>query len=128
MKTTTSDQGWTPEAYLEEIAVQAARPAPPPPPPAPKSAPNGNTTAAAAKSKPAPPAPPAKRPNVAGRKPLAPPSRDSAVSINSQDSSEASGRGTPNSSSNASLAGGLAEILRQRQSAMRPANEDEDDW
>ncbi|GAM33778.1 microfilament motor [Talaromyces pinophilus] len=129
MNTTTSAQGWTPEAYLEEIAVAAAKPAPPPPPPvAPKAAPNGNAVAAA-KAKPAPPAPPAKRPTAAGRKPLAPPTRDSAVSINSQDSSGgASGRATPNSSSNASLAGGLAEILRQRQSAMRPSNEEDDDW
>uniref|UniRef100_A0A093VIM3 Myosin-1 n=1 Tax=Talaromyces marneffei PM1 TaxID=1077442 RepID=A0A093VIM3_TALMA len=129
MNTTTSAQGWTPEAYLEEIAVAAVKPAPPPPPPvAPKAAPNGNAVAAA-KAKPAPPAPPAKRPIAAGRKPLAPPTRDSAVSINSQDSSGgASGRATPNSSSNASLAGGLAEILRQRQSAMRPSNEEEDDW
>lgn len=129
MNTTTSAQGWTPEAYLEEIAVAAAKPAPPPPPPvAPKAAPNGNAVAAA-KAKPAPPAPPAKRPSATGRKPLAPPTRDSAVSINSQDSSGgASGRATPNSSSNASLAGGLAEILRQRQSAMRPSHEDDDDW
>lgn len=127
MNTTTSAQGWTPEAYLEEIVVATPKPAPPPPPPAPKAAPNGNSIAAA-KAKPAPPAPPAKRPTAAGRKPLAPPTRDSTVSINSQDSSGASGRATPNSSSNASLAGGLAEILRQRQSVMRPSHEEEDDW
>lgn len=128
MNTTTSAQGWTPEAYLEEIAIAAAKPAPPPPPPAPKTVTNGNAVAAA-KAKPAPPAPPAKRPNVAGRKPLVQPTRDSAVSINSQDSSGGtSGRATPNSSSNASLAGGLAEILRQRQSAMRPSNDEEEEW
>ncbi|QKX55205.1 uncharacterized protein TRUGW13939_02297 [Talaromyces rugulosus] len=129
MNTTTSAQGWTPEAYLEEIVAAAPKPAPPPPPPAAKAATNGTiATAAAAKAKPAPPAPPAKRPIAGGRKPLAPPTRDSAVSVNSQDSSGASGRGTPNSSSNASLAGGLAEALRQRQSAMRPAQHDDDDW
>lgn len=120
----TSVQGWAPQAYLEEIVAPAPRPAPPPPPPAPKAATNGTSrVAAAAKSKPTPPAPPMKRPM--GRKPIAPPDpRDSAVSMNSQDSSGGSGRATPNS-----LAGGLAEALRQRQSAMQgKKDDDDDDW
>ncbi|KAL2837065.1 P-loop containing nucleoside triphosphate hydrolase protein [Aspergillus pseudoustus] len=134
MNLDTSAQGWTPEAYLEEQVAPAPRPTPPPPPPAaPRSSPapvNGNATVAAAKAKAAPP-PPAKRPNMAGRKtaPAPPPApRDSAVSMNSQDSSGASGRGTPNSLSNASLAGGLAEALRARQSAMQGKHDDDDDW
>ncbi|KAJ5238031.1 hypothetical protein N7489_008122 [Penicillium chrysogenum] len=132
--TTTSAQGWTPESYLEEIAVAPApKPVPPPPPVAPRATPspipNGAGAAAAAKTKPAPPAPPAKRPNMAGRKPAPPPApRDSAVSVQSGDSSGASGRGTPNSASNASLAGGLAEALRARQSAMQGKHDDDDEW
>ena len=135
MNTTTSTQGWTPEAYLEEQVASIPKPAPPPPPAAtratPSPVPNGGgaATVAAAKGKPAPPAPPAKRPNMAGRKPAPPPApRDSAVSMNSGDSSGASGRGTPNSASNASLAGGLAEALRARQSAMRGKHDDDDEW
>lgn len=134
MNMTTSAQGWTPEAYLEEQVAPTPKPAPPPPPPAaPRStpAPATNGAAAAAKAKPAPPAPPAKRPNMAARKavPAPPPApRDSAVSMNSQDSSGASGRGTPNSMSNASLAGGLAEALRARQHAMQGKHDDDDDW
>ncbi|KAL4916628.1 myosin-1 [Aspergillus aurantiobrunneus] len=136
MNLETSAQGWTPEAYLEEQVAPAPRPAPPPPPSAaPRTSPtpvNGSATVAAAKAKAAPPAPPAKRPNMAGRKtaPAPPPApRDSAVSMNSQgDSSGASGRGTPNSASNASLAGGLAEALRARQSAMQGKHDDDDDW
>ncbi|KAJ5218083.1 Myosin-1 [Penicillium cinerascens] len=133
MNTTTSTQGWAPEAYLEEqAAAPAPKPVPPPPPTAPRATPspvpNGVASVAAAKSKPAPPAPPAKRPNIAGRKPAPPPApRDSAVSMNSGDSSGASGRGTPNSASNASLAG-LAEALRARQSAMQGKHDDEDEW
>ncbi|KAL3478944.1 P-loop containing nucleoside triphosphate hydrolase protein [Aspergillus californicus] len=128
-----SSQGWTPEAYLEEQVAPAPRPTPPPPPPVASRSTtpaNGMSTAAAAKSKPAPP-PPVKRPNMTGRKtaPAPPPApRDSAVSMNSQDSSGASGRGTPNSVSNASLAGGLAEALRARQSAMQGKHDDDDDW
>ncbi|KAL4803036.1 P-loop containing nucleoside triphosphate hydrolase protein [Aspergillus unguis] len=136
MNLETSAQGWSPEAYLEEQAAPAPKPAPPPPPPvAPRASPaptNGSATVAAAKAKAAPPAPPAKRPNMAGRKAAPPPPvapRDSAVSMNSQgDSSGASGRGTPNSVSNASLAGGLAEALRARQSAMQGKHDDDDDW
>ncbi|GMG49460.1 unnamed protein product [Aspergillus oryzae var. brunneus] len=129
--------GWTPQAYLEEQVAPTPKPAPPPPPPAaPRASPvpsaNGAAaTAAAAKAKPAPPAPPAKRPNMAGRKavPAPPPApRDSAVSMNSHDSSGGSGRGTPNSTSNASLAGGLAEALRARQHAMQGKHDDDDEW
>lgn len=134
MNTTTSTQGWAPEAYLEEQVAATPRAAPPPPPAAlratPSPVPNGAgaATAAAAK-KPAPPAPPMKRPNMAGRKPAPTPAlRDSTASMNSADSSGASGRGTPSSASNASLAGGLAEALRARQSAMQGKQEDEDDW
>ncbi|KAH2983442.1 hypothetical protein KXV25_001813 [Aspergillus fumigatus] len=133
MNMTTSAQGWTPEAYLEEQVAPTPKPAPPPPPAAPRStpAPATNGAAAAAKAKPAPPAPPAKRPNMAARKavPTPPPApRDSAVSMNSHDSSGGSGRGTPNSMSNASLAGGLAEALRARQHAMQGKQDDDDDW
>ncbi|KAJ5917267.1 Myosin-1 [Penicillium verhagenii] len=134
MDTATSTQGWAPEAYLEEQVAATPKPAPPPPPavaprPMPTPVSNGGGAAVvAAKSKPAPPAPPVKRPNMAGRKPAPPPApRDSAVSINSGDSSGASGRGTPNSTSNASLAGGLAEALRARQNAMQ-GKHDDDDW
>ena len=135
MNMATSTQGWTPEAYLEEQVASVPKPAPPPPPPAaprasPSPVPNGVGAAAvaAAKTKPAPPAPPAKRPNMAGRKSGVPAPRDSAVSMNSGDSSGASGRGTPNSLSSASLAGGLAEALRARQSAMQGKHDDDDEW
>lgn len=124
MDPNTSVQGWTPQAYLEEIVAAPPKPAPPPPPPAAPKAPvsNGTSRIAAAKAKPTPPAPPMKRP--AARKPMAAPDpRDSAVSMNSQDSSGGSGRATPNS-----LAGGLAEALRQRQSAMQGKKDDDDDW
>jgi myosin-1 len=130
MNMKTSAQGWTPQAYLEEQVAPAPKPAPPPPPPAPARAPatNGTSRIAAAKAKPTPPAPPMKRP-IGGRKPMAAPDpRDSAVSMNSQDSSGGSGRATPNSIGNASLAGGLAEALRQRQSAMQGKKDDDDDW
>jgi myosin-1 len=121
---TTSVQGWAPTAYLEEQMAPAPRPTPPPPAPkaAPVAATNGTSTAAAVRAKPTPPAPPAKRP-TAGRKPISTPARDSGVSINSQGSSGGSGR-----VSNASLAGGLAEALRQRQSALRGTQDDDDDW
>jgi len=134
MNITTSTQGWAPEAYLEEqAAAPAPKPVPPPPPAAPRATPspvlNGASSVAAAKSKPVPPAPPAKRPNMAGRKPAPPPApRDSTMSMKSGDSSGASGRGTPNSASNVSLAGGLAEALRARQSAMQGKNDDDDEW
>ena len=140
MNSTTSTQGWTPEAYLEEQAAPppTSKPAPPPAPPTSRPSPsptppaNGTTAAAAAKAKPAPPAPPAKRPNMAARKMAPPPPpaapRDSAVSMNSAESSGGSGRGTPNSSSNASLAGGLAEALRARQNAMHGQRDEDDEW
>jgi len=137
----SSAQGWTPEAYVEEQQQRAAAP-PPPPPPAPAAArpiptpqivlPQANgAPKPAVKAKPTPPAPPAKRPVAGGRKPLAPPApaRDSAVSMNSTDSGGGgSGRATPNSIGNVSLAGGLAEALRARQNATQGRKDDDDDW
>jgi myosin-1 len=99
----------------------ALRPMPPPPPPA---AAKTNGHGPVVRAKPTPPAPPAKRPAASGRKQaLAPPApRDSGMSVNSNSSD--SGRNTPSSG----LAGGLAEALRQRQSAMQRGRDDEDDW
>ena len=82
------------------------------------------------KAKPTPPAPPTKRP--ASKKPappLAP--RDSAVSMSG--SSGGSGRETPDAPGGAkgggvSLAGGLAEALRQRQASMQGKRDEDDDW
>lgn len=124
-----SASGWAPSAYLEEYA---SKPAPPPPPPvAPRAVPappvaNGVASSgvgAGARAKPTPPAPPSKRP--VGRKP-APPSapRDSGYS-----GSDRSGTSTPrDSNASASMAGGLAEALRQRQAAMHARKDHEDDW
>ncbi|KAK2745871.1 class II myosin [Myotisia sp. PD_48] len=132
MNTKTSAQGWTPQAYVEEIVeptpVVQQPPPPPPPPAAPKANPVANSavngsSAAAAKSKPAPPAPPAKRPINIRKPPLGGSARDSTVSTASNDSPSGSGRATPNS-----LAGGLAEALRQRQSAMQGKKQEDDDW
>lgn len=116
-----SQQGWAPSAYVAEQAPPppppVVRPGPPPPPM------NGN----AARGKPAPPAPPAKRPSAAGRKPAPPAApRDSGLSMNgSGGSGTDSGRNTPTPS----LAGGLAEALRARQSAMsNKKDEEEDEW
>jgi myosin-1 len=90
---------------------------PPPPPPAAKT--NGTN---GVRGKPTPPAPPAKRP-AAGRKPAPPPApRDSGMSLNG--SGTDSGRNTPTPS----LAGGLAEALRARQSAMQKGKDEDDDW
>ena len=150
---TTSAQGWTPAAYVEEIAVQETRAPPPPPPPPvaparpiPSVAINGPATngvsarsqspaGIAVKAKPTPPAPPAKRPTPAGgRKPVPSPGggpRDSGVSLSAggnAGSQPSSGRATPNSSGGGSLAGGLAEALRARQSAMSGKKEEDDDW
>ena len=77
-----------------------------------------------------PPAPPAKRPVAGGgKKPVpAPPLRDSAVSLSTNSVSD-SGRSTPSSIGGGSLAGGLAEALKARQSAMsHREKDDEDDW
>ncbi|TVY33510.1 Myosin [Lachnellula occidentalis] len=93
----------------------ASRPMPPPPP-----ASNG------IRGKPTPPAPPAKRPSAAGRKPAPPPApRDSAMSMASNGSGGDSGRSTPQPTP-AGLQG-LADILKQRQSAAR-GRDDDDDW
>ncbi|KAJ5455586.1 Myosin-1 [Penicillium daleae] len=126
MNMTTSTQGWTPEAYLEEQVAPTPKPAPPPPPLHLAPRPARSPTALVPSPQ---PTPPAKRPNMAGRKPAPPPApRDSTLSMNSGDSSGASGRGTPNSTSNASLAGNLAEALRARQSAMQGKHDDDDEW
>ncbi|KAI9800655.1 MAG: class II myosin [Sarcosagium campestre] len=126
----SKDEGWAPSAYMREDA--APKPAPPPAPratPVPPSSTNGTVQSngaaragTAAKAKPTPPVPPAKRPGA--KKP-----RDSAMSMASVSGGE-SGRATPSSGSNVSLAGGLAEALRQRQSAMQGKTEkkDDDDW
>ncbi|KAK5213185.1 class II myosin [Exophiala xenobiotica] len=142
----THKEGWTPTAYVEEIEQQArAAPPPPPPPPpaaaAPRAVPtpvvaNGHTRPSAppvgAKAKPTPPAPPAKRPAPAARpKPAASPARDSGMSLGTGGSGTDSGRATPNSIGGGSLAGGLAEALRARQSAMsgtRHEKDEDDDW
>jgi myosin-1 len=94
----TTVQGWVPSAYVEEISVQAAPPPPPPvsrPVPAAPAAANGSMNGGGR------PVPPAKRP--VARKP-------STSTAGAQDG----GRD--------SMAGGLAEALRQRQAAMRKDN------
>ncbi|KAI1626654.1 myosin I [Exophiala viscosa] len=137
----TNAEGWAPTAYMEEIELSRAAPPPPPPPPAapPRAAPtpsvvvNGHAKPAAppvaAKAKPTPPAPPAKRPVPNARKPTASPARDSGMSLGTGSGTD-SGRATPNSIGGGSLAGGLAEALRARQSAMsgRGAEKEDDDW
>lgn len=59
------------------------------------------------------------------------PARDSAVSLGTHSGTD-SGRATPNSLGGGSLAGGLAEALRARQSAMsgrdKDRRDDDDDW
>ncbi|KAJ9628292.1 class II myosin [Knufia peltigerae] len=136
----TLKEGWTPTAYVEEIEQARAAPPPPPPPPAapPRAVPvpvvaNGHakpgTPPVIGKAKPTPPAPPAKRPVPAARKPAASPARDSGMSLGTGSGTD-SGRATPNSIGGGSLAGGLAEALRARQSAMsgRQTKDDDDDW
>ena len=111
-------QGWAPSAYLKEEMPPpppppaSLRPTPPPPPGAKTNGVNGN-------AKPKPPLPPAKRPVRASAASGMPQPRDSSQSLNTD-----SGRSTP------SLAGGLAEALRARQSAMKGKKEedDDDDW
>ncbi|KAF2001152.1 hypothetical protein P154DRAFT_433440 [Amniculicola lignicola CBS 123094] len=113
-----SASGWAPSAYLEEVVN---KPAPPPAPPAPPARPaagaNGGTRA-----KGAAPAPPAKRP--AGRK-AAPDlaARDSGYSGSGASSMETGAR-----DSSGSIAGGLAEALRQRQAAMHGRKAPANDW
>ncbi|KAI9698497.1 MAG: class II myosin [Candelina mexicana] len=130
-KRNSSAQAWTPSAYLEEVISKPNLP-PPPPAQAPRTIPapspitNGiaanGAAKAGAKAKPTPPAPPAKRPGA--KKPLAPSTaRDSGINMN-----DSSGRSTPNENGGVSLAGGLAEALRQRQSAMQGRKDDDDEW
>lgn len=124
----SSGQGWAPSAYLKEEAPPPPPPAPvirhtpPPPPPAATKAYGSNGSAVRSK----PPAPPAKRPVPGGRKPApAPAPRDSGMSMNGANGSGTdSGRNTPTPS----LAGGLAEALRARQSAMQRGKDDDEDW
>ncbi|KAI9845961.1 MAG: class II myosin [Thelocarpon superellum] len=134
----SQDQGWTPSAYLKEDVVRMVA-APPPPPPAPTRAvpvppSRSSDTNGSVRAKPTPPAPPSKRP--VSKKPAPPPApRDSGMSIGSSvnghgnGSGSGSGRDTPNTSvGSISLAGGLAEALRQRQASMQGKKEEEDDW
>ncbi|CAI6331494.1 unnamed protein product [Periconia digitata] len=100
-----SASGWAPSAYLEEVVN---KPAPPPAPPAPPARPGANGV----RGKPAPPAPPAKRPAAKNR-----------PSANGTSSPGAGAR-----DSGGSIAGGLAEALRQRQAAMQGKKADDDDW
>jgi myosin-1 len=110
-----SASGWAPSAYLEEVVN---KPAPPPAPPAPPARPAANGV----RGKGTPPAPPAKRP--AAKKPLAAAAaRDSGYSGSGASNSDVGAR-----DSGGSIAGGLAEALRQRQAAMQGKKADEDDW
>jgi myosin I len=113
-----SASGWAPSAYLEE---HVSRPAPPPPPPAaPRVVPTppvvNGVTSNGVRAKPGPPAPPAKRPAAKRPVPAGDP-RDSGYS----------GSDTTRDSSG-SIAGGLAEALRQRQAALQGKKNDDDDW
>ncbi|TAQ90136.1 hypothetical protein B7494_g1556 [Chlorociboria aeruginascens] len=111
-----AENGW----WLAKSSSVAARPIPPPPPAA--ARPNG-ANGSAARAKPTPPTPPAKRP-AASRKPASPSApRDSGMSMNSGSGTD-SGRNTPTPS----LAGGLAEALRARQSALQKGRDEDDDW
>jgi myosin-1 len=102
-----SASGWAPSAYLEEVID---KPAPPPAPPAPPARPLAN---GGLRAKPTPPAPPAKRP--AGKKPApGAEARDSGYSGSGASSMDPGAR-----DSGGSIAGGLAEALRQRQAAMQ---------
>ncbi|KAH8725328.1 P-loop containing nucleoside triphosphate hydrolase protein [Phaeosphaeriaceae sp. PMI808] len=112
-----SESGWAPSAYLQEVVQPKPAPPPPPPPPAPPARPvNGKAK---------PPAPPAKRP--VGRKPAPSPgdsARDSGYSGSGVSSVESGGA----RDSSGSIAGGLAEALRQRQAAMQGRQKGGDDW
>ncbi|KHJ35989.1 putative p-loop containing nucleoside triphosphate hydrolase [Erysiphe necator] len=120
VKNASSQQGWAPTAYLKKELIEStpaltSRPTPLAPP---KAVGNGPVV----RAKPIPPMPPAKRP-VSGRKPgSGQTQRDSAMSINTNDT--ASGRSTPQSS----LAGGLAEALKARQAAMQRGRDEDDNW
>jgi myosin-1 len=108
-----SASGWAPSAYLEEVISQLA------PPPAPPARPVSGSV----RGKPAPPAPPAKRP-VAKKPGHASVARDSGYAGSGASSMEAGPR-----DSSASIAGGLAEALRQRQAAMKGRKSaSQEDW
>ena len=131
-----SATGWTPSAYLEEHIV--SRPAPPPAPPAlPTRAPAppvantaqangvaiGSNTASTVRGKGAPPLPPTKRP--VGKKPALPTPRDSGYAGGGGGGGVAGVPPQANArESGGSIAGGLAEALRQRQAAMQPRRDD----
>ncbi|KAF2400442.1 hypothetical protein EJ06DRAFT_582273 [Trichodelitschia bisporula] len=125
-KPDSSASGWVPSAYMEEVVAQAPPPPPPPPPvarPVPAAPATNGVNGAAARGKPTPPAPPSKRP--AGKKPVPAPmaeSRDSGYS-----GSGASNAGAARDSGG-SVAGSLAEALRQRQAAMHSRRNEDDDW
>ncbi|KAF2750620.1 hypothetical protein M011DRAFT_483560 [Sporormia fimetaria CBS 119925] len=107
-----SASGWAPSAYLEEIVH---KPAPPPAPPAPPARP-GAGSANGVRAKPTPPAPPAKRP--VARKAMA------GAASGASNTMDAGPR-----DSSGSIAGGLAEALRQRQAAMQGKKAtNDDDW
>ncbi|KAF2634948.1 hypothetical protein P280DRAFT_502182 [Massarina eburnea CBS 473.64] len=109
-----SVSGWAPSAYLEEVVNKA----PPPPPPAPARPSNG------VRGKGAPPAPPAKRPAAKNRAAAAASAtRDSGYSGSGASTSDLGTR-----DSGGSIAGGLAEALRQRQAAMQGKKAGEDEW
>lgn len=86
-----------------------------------------NVSATTIRGKGAPPLPPTKRP--AGKKPAPPPSpRDSGYAGGGGPGASAGGRltapKTDARNSGGSIAGGLAEALRQRQAAMQPRQDD----
>lgn len=112
-----SASGWAPSAYLEEVAH---KPAPPPAPPAPPARPAANGV----RAKPTPPAPPAKRPAAKKPAPGSAAARDSGYSGSGASSNLDAGA----RDSSGSIAGGLAEALRQRQAAMQGRKANEDDW
>lgn len=118
-----SASGWVPSAYIEEVKPA---PAPPPPPPAPAARPVPTPATNGVRAKPTPPAPPTKRPAARSNKPAPPPApRDSGYS--GGNSNAGTGTNTPRESGG-SLAGGLADALRQRQAAMNGRKDNNDEW
>lgn len=113
-----------PSAYVKEVAVQPPPPPPPPPPTASRPVPSvpviNGVNDAGTKGKSVPPVPPSKRP--VGKKPVPPTApRDSGYQIGSSNADNVRDSGS-------SVAGSLAEALRQRQAAMNSRRDDDDDW